>query len=86
MLEACSATLPSIVTDCGGNGETISDGQTGIIVPVGDVHQLSLALKKMLDAENREFYSRNLRHYDFSKFSDEACDAALDNVYKRLMI
>ena len=86
LLEACSAALPCVVTDCGGNRETISNGQTGIIVPVGDAYQLSLAIKKMLDPKNREFYRCNLKHYDFSDFSDEACDRALDNVYKMLMI
>ena len=33
LLEALAASRPVVVTDVGGNGEIVTDGQTGIIVP-----------------------------------------------------
>lgn len=47
-LEASFASLPQVVSDAGGNGEIVVDGQTGAVVPKGDVGALAGALARYL--------------------------------------
>lgn len=85
LLEACAAGLPSVATDCGGNAETIEHNKTGIIVPVGDVNKLAFALNRMLDSKCRNMFVDNLLKDNFSRFSNEECDKALDSAYQSLL-
>jgi L-malate glycosyltransferase len=48
-LEACAAGLPVVATRCGGPEEIIVDGETGFLVPVGDVAAVSEKLAWLLD-------------------------------------
>ena len=50
MLEAMAIGLPTICTDCppGGARSVISDGENGILVPVGNVEKLAEAMRKVL--------------------------------------
>lgn len=41
LLEAGASGIPSVVTDVGGNGEVVQDGETGIVVPFGDEQKLA---------------------------------------------
>ena len=58
MLEALGMGVPTICTDCpiGGAREMISDGENGILVPVGDDNTLYLAMKKII--ENPDFANK----------------------------
>jgi len=46
-MQACG--LPVVVSDCQGLPESVSDGVTGVVVPVGDVAALSIALQRLTD-------------------------------------
>lgn len=48
VLEYMQAGLPVVATDTGGNPELVSDGRTGLLVPVGDPAALAAALGKLL--------------------------------------
>jgi glycosyltransferase involved in cell wall biosynthesis len=48
LLEAMRAGRPAVVTRVGGNPEAVADGETGRIVPVGDVDALGGAMVEML--------------------------------------
>lgn len=85
LLEACAAGLPCIATNCGGNVEIVEEGITGIIIPIRDAKALSAAICTMYQDEIRNWYVENIYKSDYSKFSDEAADDALDEVYKKLM-
>lgn len=85
LLEACAAQLPSVATDCGGNAETISNGKTGLIVPVGNVSQMVGAILRMLDNSERAKFKNCLAIEDFSRFSNEECDKALDRAYESIL-
>ncbi len=41
VMEAMAASLPVVVTDCGGTRELVVDGETGFIVPIQDVPSLA---------------------------------------------
>lgn len=49
MLEAMSIGLPCVCTDCpaGGARAVIKDGENGLLTPVGDSHELYLAMKRI---------------------------------------
>lgn len=85
LLEACAAHLPCVVTDCGGNSETIENNCTGVVVPVGDIRKLSEAMASMLDSSYRNYYIENMNAYDFTRFSDSACDEQLDKAYQTIL-
>jgi glycosyltransferase involved in cell wall biosynthesis len=44
ILEAMATGLPVIATDVGGNGELVSAGQTGKLVPAGDVEAMARSI------------------------------------------
>ncbi len=54
--EAASVGVPSIASRSGGACEAVRDGETGIVVPEGDVDQLAAALVRM--AQDRELRLR----------------------------
>lgn len=50
MIEAMAIGLPCVCTDCGGGGarEMITDGENGLLVPVGDADALKNAMARMI--------------------------------------
>jgi glycosyltransferase involved in cell wall biosynthesis len=48
LLEALACGKPAVVTDAGGNGEVIQDGQTGFVVPRKDPQRLAEATVRLL--------------------------------------
>jgi glycosyltransferase involved in cell wall biosynthesis len=48
LAEAGAAGKPSVVTDVGGVAEVVKDGETGIVVPPGDVGALAEAIRRLL--------------------------------------
>ena len=85
-LEAMSAGLPVVATRCGGAEELVVDGETGLLVPVGDPARLGEAItsvisdpevmKKMGDAGRRRVESR---------FSGKACAEQFEKLYQDLL-
>ena len=47
LLEAMASGLPAVVSDIPGNRAAVCDGETGIVVPVGDADALAEAMLKM---------------------------------------
>lgn len=62
LLEGGAAGRPLIATAAGGSGEIVLDGQTGLLVPVGDRDGLTDALRRLvLDADLRDRMGRESR-------------------------
>lgn len=85
LLEACAAKIPSVATDCGGNGEIIYDGFSGILVPIDDAERLSDAIIELLKPSVLTYYKKNIESLTYEQFSNAACDRALDSVYQQLL-
>ncbi len=49
LLEAMAAARPVVATPVGGTPELVVDGETGLLVPAGDVDALADALRRLLD-------------------------------------
>jgi glycosyltransferase involved in cell wall biosynthesis len=85
-LEALSFGLPLVATDCGGPGELIEPGVTGVLVPVGDVASTAEAMLRLAtdpawaERLGKAAAERTPRRYD-------PADSAhrLDVVYQRLL-
>lgn len=51
LLEAMACGLPVLATHVGGNPEIVEDGQTGFLVPAGDVDRLAAGLIRMVQSQ-----------------------------------
>ncbi len=49
LIEAMASRLPCVATDVGGNGELITNGKTGFLVPNEDAEAMASALIKLID-------------------------------------
>ena len=52
ILEAMAAAVPPVVTDVGGNRELVVDGQSGYLVPAGDVCAMRRRLERLLSDDD----------------------------------
>lgn len=79
ILEAMQAGLPVVATDVGGVGEAVADGETGFLVPYGDVPALKQAIEQLLDnAElSAEMGRAGRRRYDRCFTLDRMVDETL---------
>jgi len=85
ILEAMASSLPIIATDTGGNPEIVSDGENGILVPVGGVRELSIALQKYLsDAVLRHKHGINSRRRAIDYFDLSLMAARYTEMYDTL--
>jgi len=48
VLEAAAAGIPVVATDAGGTGEVLADGESGLLVPIGNREGLADALKLLV--------------------------------------
>lgn len=68
MLEAMAIGMPVVCTDCpiGGARATITDGENGLLVPVGDVDSLYNAMKRLIEedglSEKLSFEAEKIRY------------------------
>jgi glycosyltransferase involved in cell wall biosynthesis len=70
-LEAMAARLPIITTDIPGARETVSDGETGIIVPPRRPDRLAAAMRRLADEEQRDRFGTAGYHRAQERFSIE---------------
>jgi glycosyltransferase involved in cell wall biosynthesis len=82
VIEAQAAGVPVVATPVGGIVETVVDGETGLLVPVGDPHALAVAVRRLL--EDHELAARlaaEARHRARATFSVERMVAATRALY-----
>jgi len=78
LLEAMWQGLPAVVTRCGGLPAVVADGESGIVVPVGDPEALAAAIVRLLTRpEERIRLGAAARRAVAERFT---LDAALDAV------
>ena len=86
-LEAIAAGAPLVVTDVGGLGEAVIDGETGLTCPPGDVGALAAAVITALDdpaaAQHRALAARERLTSDFDWHTVAARTAQVYTAAKR---
>ena len=86
ILEASSMEKPVIACDTGGCPEAVSNGKTGILVPVKNVEKLTEAILYVLDNPNiAKEMSKRGREKILKEFSQELVLDRLKNEYQRLI-
>ena len=85
VMEALSCGTPAIVTDVGGCSEVVRDGETGFVVPVGDVEALRDRIKYLLENEDlREKMGKLGREDMIERYEREKVIGKLKEVYESL--
>jgi hypothetical protein len=66
LVEAMMFSKPVVASAVGGIGEVVADGESGILVPPGDVAELSAALAKLIRSAElrREMGSHGRKRYE----------------------
>ncbi|MFQ5501244.1 MAG: glycosyltransferase family 4 protein [Phycisphaerae bacterium] len=86
LLEAMGCGLPVIATRVGGNSDVIRDGETGVLVDVGDVSALSEAIRRMIEnVPLRSELGQAARDHVIRKFSLERTILAYGEAYRQLV-
>lgn len=83
VLEAMRAGKPIVATDVGGNGESIENNISGLLVPSKDSRSLANALRKVIIDDNlRKSLGKNAQKRFFEHFTEEAMKRNLITVLK----
>ena len=86
VLEAMAWHLPVIASDIAGHRSLIGHGETGLLYPLGDVHALALAIRRVIDepgpARERARHARRLVE---ERFSIDASARAYDHLYAGIL-
>ncbi|MFZ0314039.1 MAG: glycosyltransferase family 4 protein [Candidatus Korobacteraceae bacterium] len=86
VLEAQAASRPVVTTRATGASDSVCDGVTGLVVPVGDVVALANALMKLLsDRDLAQQMGRAGRERVIREFSREKIWEALAELYRDLL-
>jgi len=82
VMEALSCGTPAIVTDVGGCPEVVKDGETGFVVPVGDVEALMDRIKYLIENEDlREKMGKLGREDMIERYEREKVIGKLKDIY-----
>ena len=85
LLEYMAAGLPCVATDVGGNGELVTDGESGFLVKPGSPRALAEKVLVLLkDEDLRERMGRNAQLTVTSRFSIEKMICAYERLYEDL--
>ena len=86
ILEAMAAGKPVIATPVGGTPEAISDGESGMLVPVGDVDRLASAMLAYFTERARyEEIGRRARERVESEFSVKRMVSDYEKLYRQVI-
>ena len=80
-----AAGLPVIATNGGGVPEIISDGSTGLLVPMGDANALAEAVRRLLlDPALAAKIAKAGYHEVRARFTPRSTARGIENVYATL--
>jgi glycosyltransferase involved in cell wall biosynthesis len=86
LIEALAASTPVLSTDVGGVRDVVRDGETGLLVPAGDIEALADAITRFAeDASLRERLAGAGRDDAFRNYSVERLVDDTDALYRRLL-
>lgn len=86
LLEAGAAGTPAIASRAGGMPEMVIDGETGLLIPPGDVAALAIAIGRLVeDADLRQRLGHRAREWVEQRFSLTAMIEGNLNVYHEVI-
>ncbi len=86
IVEAMAAARPVVATAVGGMSDAVVDGETGFLVPSGDIHGVRDRLARLLDeAARRRAMGERGRAFARERFHEEAVLPRLERLYAELL-
>jgi glycosyltransferase involved in cell wall biosynthesis len=86
LLEAQACSIPAVVTDVGGNGQVIVDGQTGFLCPLNDIEAMASKFRKL---SNLPVFGQTMgasgRNRVINKFSLQKMTNAYEDIYRKIL-
>lgn len=87
ILEAMLARLPVVASDVGSVSEAVLEGQTGLLVPAGDLDALVAALARLLaDGALRQQMGNRAREVALERFCAPAMAGAYEEIYRKATV
>jgi glycosyltransferase involved in cell wall biosynthesis len=87
IIESMAAGLPVVAADAGGNCELIRDGETGVLVPLGDEEALGHAIERLLsDVELRREMGHRAREAALANYSVGKIRDRYQDLYRSLLV
>jgi L-malate glycosyltransferase len=85
-LEAMACEVPVVATDIGGIPEVVEDGETGYLLPLGDVPGMAAAALRLLgDEDLRRRFGAAARRRAVERFGQAAVVARYRSIYERVV-
>jgi len=86
LLESMAAGMPTVATRVGGTPEALTDGESGLLVPPGDMTALAAGVRRLLDDPAAAMaYGRAARRVIEQRFSLRTMVAATEQLYVDLL-
>ena len=86
LIEAGAAERPVVATRVGGVPDVVREGETGLLVPLGDDEAISRALSDLLSDRNRSaLMGRAATEWVRGRFAADRLAADLAELYRTLM-
>lgn len=83
IMEAMASGIPVVATDVKGCRDAVIDGQTGLLVPCGDVDSLTKAMCRLInDAPLRKTLSVNARQWAVNHFDQRTINTRIRQTYE----
>ncbi|MGD0092709.1 MAG: glycosyltransferase family 4 protein [Planctomycetota bacterium] len=85
--QAGALGLPVVATDVGGTNEIVSDGQTGLLVPPGDIEALAGAMKSLLaDPARAAALGAAAKEKVLAEFTAAAIAERTEELYRKALL
>lgn len=86
LLEACSAGIPSLATDVGGNPEIITNNFNGLLIPPLSSIELTNGIIQMLNLNGQwKEWGENSKYLAKNKFNIQKKHATLKSIYDKVL-
>lgn len=86
LLEACSAGIPSLATDVGGNPEIITNNFNGLLIPPLSSNELTNGIIQMLNLNGKwKEWGENSKYLAKNKFNIQKKHAKLKSIYDKVL-
>ena len=84
-IESLAAAVPVVATDAGGTRTVVDDGETGFVVPVGDVPALAACLERLKDRDLRKQFGAEGARRMRERFSTDRMVDDVQRIYDRIL-